>query len=105
MEQQKNYEPAYITIVEGPPPEFREINHEWPLGVLESQARGDVALCEMRTMNGPKLAERCHLAWRQGRAAYFDFPAGDGTRGELSILAVRWEEVEEGHKLHLWLKI
>jgi hypothetical protein len=33
-----------------------------------------------------------------------DFPTGDGFRRELDIVAARWEEVEEGHKLYLWLK-
>ena len=29
---------------------------------------------------------------------------GEGARGELDILAVRWEAVSEGHKLYLWVK-
>lgn len=103
MEQQT---PAYITIVEGPPPEFRDVSNEWAIGVLEGVEETEFALCEMRTFNGPKLVKRCQDAWREGRPARLDFPTGEeGERGELDILAVRWEEVEEGHKLDLWVRI
>ncbi len=101
MEQSK---PAYITIVEGPPPDFRDVSEEWPIGVLEGVSNSDVVLCEMRAFDGPKLVKRCHDAWREGRPAKLDFPKGDGLRQELDILAVRWEKVEEGHKLFLWVK-
>ena len=98
-------EPTYITIVEGPPPDFRDVSNDWTYGVLEGLESSDVALCEMRTFNGPKLVKRCEEAWREGRPARLDFPTGEGARGELDILAVRWENVEEGHKLYLWVKI
>jgi hypothetical protein len=103
IEEQK---PAYITIVEGPPPDFRDVSNDWIYSVLEGLEGSDVVLCEMRAFDGPKLVRRCQDAWRQGRPARLDFPTGeDGERGELDILAVRWEEVEEGHKLYLWVKI
>jgi hypothetical protein len=102
VEQQK---PAYITIVEGPPPDFRDVPDGWPMSMLEGSDMSDIALCEMRALNGPTLVERCQHAWRDGRPARLDFPTGDGSRGELDILAVRWEAVEEGHKLYLWVKI
>ena len=102
MEQQK---PAYITIVEGPPPDFHDVSDEWSIGVLEGSDNSDIAMCEMRAFNGPKLVERCQNAWREGLPARLDFPTGDGSRGELDILAVRWEAVEEGHKLYLWVKV
>lgn len=102
----EKYEPAYITIVEGPPPEFHEVSNEWSVGVLEGFTGGDIAMCEMRTFNGPQLVKRCQDAWQQGRPARLDFPTGEaGQRGELDILAVRWEEVSEGHKLFLWVKV
>jgi hypothetical protein len=99
-------EPAYITIVEGPPPEFQDVSNEWAFGISESLDRNDIALCEMRTFSGPKLVKRCQNAWREGRSARLDFPTGEaGERGELDIVAVRWEEVAEGHKLYLWVKV
>lgn len=103
MEKQS---PAYITIVEGPPPEFRDDSNEWFIGVLEGQEESNIAQCEMRAFNGPQLVERCHNAWREGRPARLDFPTGEGKeRGELDIVAVRWEAVEEGHKLYLWVRV
>lgn len=103
MEQQHA---AYITIVEGPPPEFHEVSEEWVFGVLEGITEENVAMCEMRTFNGPQLVERCQKAWREGRPARLDFPAdNEGQRGELDIVAVRWEEVSEGHKLYLWVRV
>lgn len=103
MEKQN---PAYITIVEGPPPEFRDVDNEWTMGVLEGTEGDGIALCEMRAFNGAELVKRCQEAWGEGRPARLDFPTGDdGERGELDILAARWEEVEEGHKLYLWVRV
>ncbi len=101
----KEHDPAYITIVGGPPPDFREVDYKWAVGVLENGIRGDVALCEMRCLDGPKLVERCQVAWQEKRPSRFDFPNGNGGRTELDIIAIRWTEVEEGHKVFLWLKI
>lgn len=103
MEKQS---PAYITIVEGPPPEFRDVSNEWVYGISETHLSNEIALCEMRTFDGPKLVRRCQDAWREGRPARLDFPTGEeGERGELDIIAARSELVEEGHKLYLWVKI
>lgn len=102
MEQEK---PAYITIVEGPTPDFRDVSNEWAISVLEGTKHNEIGLCEMRAFNGPKLVERCQNAWRVGRPARLDFPTGEGLRKELDILAARWEAVEEGHKLYLWVKM
>lgn len=101
----ENQKPAYITIVEGPPPDFHDVSNEWSIGVLEGVESSDIAMCEMRAFDGPKLVRRCEDAWLDGRPARLDFPAGDGVRGELDILAIRWEEIEEGHKVYLWLRI
>ncbi|MFQ5577117.1 MAG: hypothetical protein ACE5G8_09050 [Anaerolineae bacterium] len=100
-----NVNPAYITIVEGPPPEFEEVVSSWTNGILESQVENQVALVEMRTFDGPKLVKRCQDAWANGRPARLNFPTGDGARGELDIVAARWESVSEGHKLYLWVRI
>ena len=77
----EKFEPAYITIVEGPPPDFHDVSHEWAYGVLEGLENTDVAMCEMRTFDGPKLVKRCQEAWREGRPARLDFPTGEGARG------------------------
>jgi len=100
-----NLKPAYITIVEGPPPEFQPTISEWPIGVMEGPVGKEVALAEMRTFDGPKLVKRCTDAWAEGRGARLDFPIGDGTRAELEIVATRWEALTEGHKLYLWVRL
>ena len=100
----ENQRPAYITIVEGPPPEFRDISNEWSIGVLEGIGKKSISMCEMRAFDGRKLVKRCQDAWHEGRPARLDFPTGEGLRRELDIVAARWEEVDEGHKLYLWLK-
>ena len=97
--------PAYITIVEGPPPEFQQTINDWPFGVFEGPVNKSVALTEMRTFDGPKLVQRCTDAWAEGRSARLEFPTEDGIRAELEIVATRWEAVPEGHKLYLWVHL
>jgi len=101
----EKHEPAYITIVEGPPPDFHDVQNEWSIGILEGVESNEIAMCEMRAFDGPKLVKRCQAAWGDGRQARLDFPTGDGARGELDIVGIRWEEVEEGHKVYLWVNI
>jgi len=101
----QNQKPAYITIVEGPPPDFKDVSNEWSIGVLEGFEKNQIAMCEMRAFNGPQLVKRCQDAWREGRSARLDFPTGEGLRGELDIVAIRWEQVPEGHKVYLWVKV
>lgn len=97
--------PAYITIVEGPPPDFQEADNRWANGVLEGETITQTALVQMRTFDGAKLVQRCQTAWNAGRPARLNFPVGDGTRGELDIVAARWETVDEGDKIFLWVRI
>ena len=99
-------ETAYITIVEGPPPEFSEVNTDWAASLAEGTSRSVVATCETRTMNGEALVERCRQAWQRGRSARLDFPKpDDGGRSEAEIIAARWQLVSEGQKLILWVKL
>ena len=97
--------PAYITIVEGPPPEFQTAIDVWSQSILERSQPHEVALAEMRTFDGPKLVKRCSDAWAEGREAKLDFPLEDGSRAELDIVATRWENMPEGHKLYLWVRL
>lgn len=98
-------QPAYITIVEGPPPNFEAVSTRWSNSVLEGNTLNDVVMVDMRTFDGPKLVQRCKDAWAERRPARLNFPLGNGERGELDIIAAQWEQVEEGHKLHLWIRI
>jgi hypothetical protein len=98
-------QPSYITIVEGPPPEFQPAADDWSATVIEGPDWKEIAVAEMRTFDGPKLIKRCTDAWDQARPARLDFPLGDGNRAEVDIIGVRWEEVDEGHKLYLWVRL
>lgn len=101
---------AYITIVEGPPPDFRAANHHWTASLAEGPDWMTVASCEMRTFNGRDLVERCRGAWQAGRPARLDYPvqtvayAPAGARAEVEIVAARWRDVTEGQVLTLWVR-
>ncbi len=101
----KKDEAAYITIVEGPPPEFTEVDEYWTASLVEGRSQASVAMCETRTFNGRSLVDRCRRAWDEGKPARLDFPEADGRRAELEIVAARWERVPEGQKLILWVRI
>lgn len=98
-------EAAYITIVEGPPPEFIEVDTYWTASLAEGPSRAIVAMCETRTFNGEMLVERCRQAWQRGQPARLDFPQLDGGRAEVEIIAARWQQISEGQKLILWVKM
>jgi hypothetical protein len=103
-------EAAYITIVEGPPPDFRQVNQYWTASLSEGPDWSVVASCEMRTLNGPSLVDRCRNAWQEGRPARLDYPlqmaayAPKSGRAEVEIVAARWRYVEEGQVLTLWVR-
>ena len=105
MERSDENRAESITIVEGPTPEFRPATETWAYSLNECVDTDVVAYCQMRTLNGPRLAERCQVAWNQGRPVQLDFPDGMGLRQQANIVAVRWTEVEEGHLLHLWVRV
>ncbi len=99
------YSPEYITIVEGPPPKFLDVPIWWPYSILEGHVPNEIALVQMRSLNGAKLVKRCDDAWQEGREVFLDYPIGDGTREEINIVAAQWERVEEGDKLILWVRL
>ena len=104
-EHPRRDEAAYITIVEGPPPEFTEVDTDWTASLVEGRSQAIVAMCETRTLNGQTLVERCRRAWQESRPARLDFPLPDGGRAEVEIVAARWEHVPEGQKLILWVRM
>jgi hypothetical protein len=101
---------AYITIVEGPPPDFRPASHQWTASLAEGPNWTAVASCEMRTFNGKGLVERCRKAWQAGRPARLDYPiqtapyAPKSGRAEVEIVAARWRDIQEGQVLTLWIR-
>lgn len=94
-----------ISIIEGPPPQFRQPLETWALSIHEDIRLVPVAYCQMRTLNGPRLLERCQTAWMQDRPVQLDFPDEMGLRQRADIVAARWSETEEGQVLHLWVRM
>ncbi len=95
----------FITIVEGPTPDFTPASEDWPWSLLES-ANGTVcALCELRTFDGEALLNRCRAAWRQGRPVRLDYPDGSGGRQEADIVAARTDTVDQGDVIYLWVAL
>ena len=105
MKTMNTAEPEVITIVEGPPPKFKEAQDVWALSVREEREPYSLALCQMRAFSGPKMLDRCRRAWHEDRPVKLDFPDETGVRRQVDVVAARWSEVEEGHLLHLWVQI
>jgi hypothetical protein len=93
-----------ITIVEGPPPEFKSASEVWVLSLIEASRPYHVSLCQVRSFNGRMLLGRCQRAWRKGRPIRLDFPTMSGLRRQLEIVAARYEQLPEGDMLNLWVR-
>jgi hypothetical protein len=98
-------EPQKITIIEGPPPTFELAAETWPYGLVESATPFQVAVCRLRTANGPGLVERCYRAWRDRQPITLEYRTEDGLTQDAPIIAARWIEAEEGQMLVLWVQL
>jgi hypothetical protein len=97
-------EPEYITIVEGPTPDFRP-SHDLAIhSILEGPADSYSVLCEMRTINGPSIIARCQQAWQEGRPVRLDYPDNMRLRQEADVVALRLQEIDEGMVLQVWVR-
>jgi hypothetical protein len=94
-----------ITIVEGPPPTFVLARDTWLYGLVEGSASYRVALCRLRSLNGPVLVQRCHDAWCRNQTVYLEYRDEEGVTRLASIVAARWVEVPAGHMLLLWVSL
>jgi hypothetical protein len=93
-----------ITIIEGPPPVFENIEDGWALGLNESPGLYSLALTRVRTFNGPALVERCHRAWHNQDHIYLHYRNDLGLEERAPILAARTIETDDGHMLLLWCR-
>lgn len=98
-------EPEKITIIEGPPPTFEFVANAWLYGLTEGPQPARIAVCRVRTFNGPSLVERCYRAWRDGQPISLEYRAEDGLTEEVPIVAARWVEIEEGDVLMVWVRL
>jgi hypothetical protein len=97
-------EPELITIVEGPPPEFKPTDDRWMYSLVESYRPYLVSLTQVRSLKGQVLLERCRRAWSSQRPIRLDFPTLSGMRRQLEIIAARYEQLPEGDLLNLWVR-
>ena len=93
-----------ITIIEGPTPEFENVDDGWALGLNESPSLYSMALTRLRTFNGPALVERCHRMWTKNEPIYLHYRNRLGLEERVPILAARASETEEGQVLFLWIR-
>ncbi len=98
-------DPERITVVEGPTPAFEPNTEPWLLAMSEGPDIPFTGRCLLRTLDGDMLLQRCHKAWKHGRAACLEFTNMAGLPEEALILAARVGEVEAGEVLHLWLRL
>ena len=93
-----------ITIIEGPPPVFEDIEDGWALGLNEGPAIYNMVLTRLRTFNGPALVERCHRAWNNQNIINLHYRNDMGLEETAPIMAVRSVDTDEGHMLLLWCR-
>jgi hypothetical protein len=98
-------EPELITIIEGPTPEFQPTSQRWLQSIYEGPEDQTTAVCQLRTMNGEDIMERCQNAWNEGRHVQLDFPDQLRMRQQLDVVAMRLQEKEEGMMLVLWVAL
>ena len=93
-----------ITIIEGPPPEFENVEDGWAMGLNETLGDYDLALTRLRTFNGQALVERCHRTWKSNQPMYLLYKNTIGLEDQVPIMAVRSVETNDGQVLFLWVR-
>jgi hypothetical protein len=61
-------------------------------------------MCELRTLNGEDIVERCRDAWDEGRPVRLDYPDYLRLRKQIDVVAMRFQELDEGPMIVLWLR-
>jgi hypothetical protein len=92
-----------ITIIEGPPPIFEQVQDGWALSLNEGPSLSVTALTRLRTFNGPALVERCYRAWHKNSTIHLHYKNDMGLEQTAPILAARNVETDDGQVLLLWV--
>jgi hypothetical protein len=93
-----------ITIIEGPPPTFEDIEDGWALGLNEGPFLYDLAITRLRTFNGPALVERCYRTWNTNEPMYLHYRNDIGLEEQVPIMAARAVDTNDGQVLLLWVR-
>lgn len=94
-----------ITIIEGPTPDFEQTYETWLPSLAEGPGLPQLAVCRLRTFNGPALVERCWRAWDKKQPIYLEYRQPSGLTDRAQILAARCTEVAEGQMLLLYVNL
>ncbi len=98
-------EPELISIIEGPTPEFQPTPQRWLQSIHEGPEDRAIAMCQLRTMSGEAIMERCYHAWDEGRPVKLDYPDEMRMRQQADVVAMRLTEVDEGKMLFLYVSL
>jgi hypothetical protein len=93
-----------ITVIEGPTPEFREVNGLWIQGVVDSPGQYDTYYTELRAFDGLTLVERCSSAWANNDTIVLEYRTEAGLTDEITIIAAHSEETDQGDMVQLWVR-
>jgi len=93
-----------ITIIEGPTPEFREVNGLWIQGVADSPSQFDTFFTELRAFDGLALVERCSATWNKNETIVLEYRNEAGLVDEITIVAAHLEDTEDGDMIRLWVR-
>jgi Tfp pilus assembly protein PilN len=93
-----------ITIIEGPTPEFREVNGLWIQGVAESPGQFNTYYTELRAFDGFSLVDRCSAAWQRNDSVVLEYRTETGLTDEITVIAAHSEETDDGDLLQLWVR-
>jgi hypothetical protein len=94
-----------ITIIEGPSPTFEADDDSVIFSLMEGPTPSQLAVCQLRTFNGPSLVERCYRAWKQHQIIKLEYRTEDGLTRQAPILAAHWSDLSDGDILTLWVRL
>ena len=97
-------EPEYITVLEGPTPDFQPTNEEWLYTIAEGPNANFISRCQFRTANGEDIRERCVEAWKAHRPVRLKYPDEMRLPQEIDVVSLRLSEIDEGTILTLWVR-
>lgn len=98
-------EPELISIIEGPPPQFMFADDESLLNFQDTQGPCELARCDTRTFNGPKMIARCRNAWEDRRAVMLEYRDMDGLKQRVEICGIHFDKLDEGTLLQIWVRL
>ncbi len=98
-------DPELISIIEGPPPQFMFADDDSMLTFQDTLGPFEIARCDTRTFNGPKLIARCRNAWNDKRPVMLEYRDLDGFKQRVEICGIHFDQLDEGTLLQIWVRL